>query len=84
MPVTAYVVLFLDVTAIPAKVKGAGIFSEPRPTVATPHTRLANLFSVEAETYDMAADLAWVVLSSDDYGWLGNVFPWRKSRVAPT
>lgn len=68
---SAYAVLFVDISTMPATVKGAAIFSEPSPTVDQSNLRLITLFKIEADTYQEARDLASSALASHAYNWIG-------------
>lgn len=78
---TAYAVLFIDVNASPPAVKGAGIFSEPSPTVHQGNTRVSLLFKIDDAGYGIAADKAWSILASEPYDWTGEPEPKKMSRV---
>ncbi len=77
----AWVVMYVDVSTMPATVLGASIFSEPRPTVDG-ERRVVPLFKSTGESYEAASAVAWQVLKSEPFAWLGELVPGRRSRVS--
>lgn len=78
---SAWVVMYVDVSTMPATVLGAGIFSEPRPTTEGKR-RVVPLFKSTGDCYASAAEAAWHVLRSEPFAWLGELHPARRSRVS--
>ncbi len=77
----AWVVMYVDTSTMPATVLGAGIFSEPRPTT-TGHRRVVPLWKCTGESYEAASMVAWQMLKSEPFAWLGELVPGRRSRVS--
>lgn len=77
----AWIVMYVDVSTMPARVLGAGIFSEPHPTVDGKR-RVVPLLKSKGESYEAASAAAWQVLKSEPFAWLGELEPRRRSRVS--
>lgn len=79
----AYAVLIVDVATTPPTVKGAGVFSEPSPTMQG-NVRCVVMFKTysDLDNYGEAADQAWEILRGDWWSWTGSViWPERRSRT---
>lgn len=68
----AYIVLVIDTTVWPREVIGAGIFSEPGPTVGAGRITI-ELDSFEGESFAAAKQAAERELSSQLYSWIGRL-----------
>lgn len=75
----AYAVLLIDTTLSPARVCGAAIYSESKPTCES-SVRTALLFHTSGATYDAAAALAWKSLRSPAFDYTGAVVDAQRAR----
>ena len=76
----AWIVMIVDVSTSPPTVRGAGVFSEPNPTMRT-DMRTVALGAFEGDNYAAAAAEALFVLSDNHYSWLGEFYPTRRTRI---
>lgn len=72
--VKAWIVLFIDLSTAPQTLRGAGIrFGEDPPIANGEDVKAVVLESLEADTYEAAAESAASAISSDRYAWIGEL-----------